>query len=61
VSPVRYEVGFYISEDGILHSDRRESLRAYIQFSSSVAGMPESSRSVARGENKTNKRQTYSW
>jgi hypothetical protein len=24
VSPVKYELGFYISEDGILHSDRRE-------------------------------------
>jgi hypothetical protein len=24
VFPVRYELGFYISEDGILHSHRRE-------------------------------------
>jgi hypothetical protein len=24
VSPVRYELGFYISEDGILHSHRSE-------------------------------------
>jgi hypothetical protein len=23
VSPVKYELGFYIPEDGILHSDRR--------------------------------------
>jgi hypothetical protein len=25
VSPVRYELGFYIPEDGILHSHRRET------------------------------------
>jgi hypothetical protein len=30
VSPVRYELGFYISEDGILHSHRRENLKSYI-------------------------------
>jgi hypothetical protein len=30
VSPVRYELGFYISEDDILHSQRRESLESYI-------------------------------
>jgi hypothetical protein len=27
VSPVRYNLGFYISEDGILHSHRREKLK----------------------------------
>jgi hypothetical protein len=26
VSPVKYELGFYISEDGILHSHRHENL-----------------------------------
>jgi hypothetical protein len=26
VSPVKYELGFYIPEDGILHSDRRVSI-----------------------------------
>jgi hypothetical protein len=26
---VRYELGFYISEDDILHSYRRENLRSY--------------------------------
>jgi hypothetical protein len=26
VSPVRYELDFYIPEDGILHSHRRENL-----------------------------------
>jgi hypothetical protein len=29
VSPVKYELGFYIPEDGILHSDRRENLKTY--------------------------------
>jgi hypothetical protein len=26
MSPMRYELGFYIPEDGILHSYRRENL-----------------------------------
>jgi hypothetical protein len=30
VSAVRYELGSYIPEDGILHSHRRESLTSYI-------------------------------
>jgi hypothetical protein len=30
VSPVKYELGLYISEDGILHSHRRENLKSYI-------------------------------
>jgi hypothetical protein len=30
VSPVRYELGFYIPEYDILHSHRRENLRSYI-------------------------------
>jgi hypothetical protein len=30
VSPVRYEMGFYIPEDDILHSHRREILKSYI-------------------------------
>jgi hypothetical protein len=29
VSPVKYELGFYIPEDGILHSDSRENLKSY--------------------------------
>jgi hypothetical protein len=28
--PMRYELGFYIPEDGILHSDGRENLKSYI-------------------------------
>jgi hypothetical protein len=30
VSPVKYELGFYIAEDDILHSHRRENLKSYI-------------------------------
>jgi hypothetical protein len=28
--PMRYELGFYIPEDGILRSHRRENLKSYI-------------------------------
>jgi hypothetical protein len=30
VSPVKYELGFYILEDGIVHTHRRDSLRSYL-------------------------------
>jgi hypothetical protein len=30
VSPVKYEMGFYIPEDDILHSHCRENLKSYI-------------------------------
>jgi hypothetical protein len=30
VPPVRYELGDYIPEDGILHRHRRENLKSYI-------------------------------
>jgi hypothetical protein len=30
MSPVRYELGFYIPEDDILHSHCREKLKSYI-------------------------------
>jgi hypothetical protein len=30
VSPVKYEQGVYIPEDGILHSHRRKNLISYI-------------------------------
>jgi hypothetical protein len=29
MSPVKYELGFYIPEDDILHSPRRENLKSY--------------------------------
>jgi hypothetical protein len=32
VFPVRYGLGFYIAEDDILHSDRRENLKSYVDF-----------------------------
>jgi hypothetical protein len=31
VSPVKYELGFYIPEDGILLSHRREELKSYMK------------------------------
>jgi hypothetical protein len=30
MSSVKYELGFYIPEDGILHSRRRENLKSHI-------------------------------
>jgi hypothetical protein len=30
VSPVKYELGFYIPEDAIFHSHRRENLKSYV-------------------------------
>jgi hypothetical protein len=32
VSSVRYELSFYIPEDGILHSHRREDLKSYTTY-----------------------------
>jgi hypothetical protein len=32
VSPVKYELGFYIPEDGILHSHRHDNLKSYTSF-----------------------------
>jgi hypothetical protein len=29
VSPVKYELGFYIPEDDILHSHRRENFKSH--------------------------------
>jgi hypothetical protein len=29
---VKYELGFFIPEDGILHNHRRENLKSYIQL-----------------------------
>jgi hypothetical protein len=39
VSPVRYELGFYIPEDDILHSHRHEILRSYIVLWVSCGGV----------------------
>jgi hypothetical protein len=33
VSPVKYDFGFYIPEDGILHNHRRENLKFYKELS----------------------------
>jgi hypothetical protein len=32
MSPVKYELGFYIQECDILHSNRRENLKSYIEL-----------------------------
>jgi hypothetical protein len=32
VSPVKYVLGFYIPEDDILHSDRRENLKSHVVY-----------------------------
>jgi hypothetical protein len=34
MSPVKYELGFYIPEDTILHSHSREILKSYIEVMS---------------------------
>jgi hypothetical protein len=31
MSPVKYELGFYIAEDAILHSHCRENLKSYME------------------------------
>jgi hypothetical protein len=36
VSPVKYELDFYVPEDDILHSYRRENLKSYNQCEVSV-------------------------
>jgi hypothetical protein len=37
VSPVRYELGFYIPEDDILHNHRREHLKSYIVLPTAIS------------------------
>jgi hypothetical protein len=32
MAPVRYELGFYIPEDNILHIHRRDHLKSYIDI-----------------------------
>jgi hypothetical protein len=48
VSPVKYELGFYISGDGILHSHRRENLKSYIYFLAPGKVIMASSNSIIR-------------
>jgi hypothetical protein len=37
MSPVRYELGFYIPEDDILHCHRRENLKPYTNVTKRLA------------------------
>jgi hypothetical protein len=41
VSPVKYELGFYIPEDDILHSHCREDLKSYEICLIFVLNIPE--------------------
>jgi hypothetical protein len=41
VSPVKYELGFYIPEDDILHSHRREDIKTYILYEDSSVVMSQ--------------------
>jgi hypothetical protein len=41
VSPVKYELGFYIPEDDILHSHRRESFESYSVLTSASLAYKE--------------------
>jgi hypothetical protein len=36
VSPVKYELGSHIPEDGVLHSHRHEYLKSYIALTGST-------------------------
>jgi hypothetical protein len=38
VSPVKYELGFYIPEDDILHSRHRDNPKSYNEFGFLVSG-----------------------
>jgi hypothetical protein len=37
MSPVKYELDFYIPEDDILHSQRRENLKSYFSLFASAS------------------------
>jgi hypothetical protein len=39
MSPVKYELGFYVPEDGILHSHCRENHRSYMLKNCAPLGM----------------------
>jgi hypothetical protein len=41
VSPVKYEMGFYIPEDDILHSHRRENFKSYIERTNGYQGVEQ--------------------
>jgi hypothetical protein len=38
MSPVKYELDFYIPEDDILHSNHRENLKCYRKYSVLLCG-----------------------
>jgi hypothetical protein len=64
VSPVKYELGFYIPEDDVLHSDRSENLKSYIQAygvtATSAGLLPTFRRNIlSRGSSKARKAYGY--
>jgi hypothetical protein len=50
MSPVRYKLGFYIPEDGILHSHRRENLNPYVVFRLSAKLLPNLALNFSSGQ-----------
>jgi hypothetical protein len=36
MSPVKYELGFYITDDGVRQSHRREGIKSYIALTGSA-------------------------
>jgi hypothetical protein len=48
VSPVKYELGFYIPEDDILHSDRHGSVKSYVSIPDDVLREREVARVMPR-------------
>jgi hypothetical protein len=52
MSPVRYELGFYITEDAILHSHRRESLKHHMNSFMFTFKNPNKKLQISRDHNK---------
>jgi hypothetical protein len=40
VSPVKYELGFFIPEDTVLHGHRRENLKSYTEIKLALCPCP---------------------
>jgi hypothetical protein len=50
VSPVKYELGFYIPEDGVLHSHCHGNLKSYIALTGQLDSVAETYVSPVRYE-----------
>jgi hypothetical protein len=51
MSPVKYKLGFYIPEDGILHTDRRQSVLTRATQRNTPEGAILHGNKLARGSN----------